>query len=151
MTTIEQVTLIEAPIEKCFSLSLSIDLELDAAKDFHLRAVGGVTSGQIGAGQRVRWATTQFGITVSHESEITVYRPPESFQDSMIHGLFRSFQHDHFFRPVSAERTEMRDLLRFEMPKLLLGRISERLLVKARLLKLLQLRNSLIKTRAPLR
>src|SRR5277367_1247038 len=42
---------IEAPIETCFRLPLSIDLELKAAKTHHIRAVSGVTVGIIGAGQ----------------------------------------------------------------------------------------------------
>ena len=61
MTTIELTTLIHAPVETCFQLSLSIDLELEAARAHHLRAVGGVTSGIISAGQRVKWKTKQFG------------------------------------------------------------------------------------------
>jgi hypothetical protein len=51
MTTIELIPPIEAPIEVCFQLSLSIDLELRAAQAQHVRAVSGVTSGIIGPGQ----------------------------------------------------------------------------------------------------
>jgi hypothetical protein len=79
MSTIELITLIEAPVETCFQLSLSIDLELKAAKAHHIKAVSGVTSGIIGAGQRVGWETKQFGITVSHVSEITGFEQPLFF------------------------------------------------------------------------
>ena len=51
MRTIELITLIDAPVETCFRPSLSIDLELKAAEAHCIRAVGGVTSGVIGAGQ----------------------------------------------------------------------------------------------------
>lgn len=77
MTTIQLTTLIHAPVETCFQLALSIDLELEAAKAHNLRAVGGVTSG---AGQRVKWKTKQFGITVSHVSEITGFQEPLFFR-----------------------------------------------------------------------
>jgi hypothetical protein len=74
-------------VEPCFQLSLSIDLELEAARAHYLRAVGGVTSGIIRAGQRVRWKTKQFGITISHVSEITGFQEPLFFQESMIKGM----------------------------------------------------------------
>jgi ligand-binding SRPBCC domain-containing protein len=148
MTTIELTTLIHAPVETCFQLSLSIDLELEAARAHHLRAVGGVTSGIISAGQRVKWKTKQFGITVSHVSEITGFQEPLFFQDSMIKGMFKSFQHDHFFQPLGVNNTEMRDLLRFSMPFWLMGTISERFVIRSRMLHLLRLRNSLIKETA---
>jgi ligand-binding SRPBCC domain-containing protein len=148
MTTLELTTLIHAPVETCFQLSLSIDLELEAAKEHCLRAVGGVTSGIIGAGQRVKWTTKQFGITVSHVSEITGFQEPVFFQDSMITGIFRSFQHDHFFQPLGVHDTEMRDLLRFSMPFWLMGTTSERFVIRSRMLHLLRLRNSLIKATA---
>jgi len=148
MTTIELITLIDAPVETCFQLSLSIDLELKAAKTHHIRAVNGVTSGIIGAGQRVKWKTKQFGITVTHVSEITGFQQPLFFQDSMVKGMFKSFQHDHFFKPLGANKTEMRDLLRFSMPFWLMGIVSERLIIRSRLLHLLLLRNGLIKDTA---
>jgi ligand-binding SRPBCC domain-containing protein len=148
MTTIELTTLIHAPLKTCFQLSLSIDLELEAARAHHLKAVGGVRSGIIGAGQRVKWKTRQFGITVSHMSEITGFQEPLFFQDRMIEGMFKSFQHDHFFQPVGDNDTEMRDLLRFSMPFWLMGTISERFVVRTRMLHLLRLRNNLIKETA---
>ncbi len=148
MTIIELTTQIDAPVETCFQLALSIDLELQAAKTYSIRAVSGVTSGIIGPGQRVGWKTTQFGVTVSHLSEITGYQKPLFFQDRMINGIFQSFEHDHVFQPLSPCKTEMRDLLRFSMPKWLLGVIAERLIVRARLTQLLLLRNKLIQQTA---
>jgi hypothetical protein len=145
---IELFTLIDAPAERCFELSLSIDLELRAAKGHRLRAVSGVTSGVIGPGQRVSWKTTQFGIVVSHTSEITGFERPVFFQDMMVRGLFRTFRHDHFFRAVSANRTEMRDEMRFSMPLWLMGVVAERLVVLPRLMGLLKQRNQAIKEAA---
>jgi ligand-binding SRPBCC domain-containing protein len=148
MTAIELITPIDAPIEICFDLSISIDLELKAAQGSQLQAVSGVTTGAIGPGQRVGWKTKQFGIAVSHVSEITGFQRPLFFQDSMVEGIFKSFQHDHFFRPLGANKTAMRDLLRFSMPLRLMGAISERLIVRPRLKQLLLLRNRLIEETA---
>jgi len=142
MTTVELSTEIDAPVETCFQLALSIDLELEAAKTHHIRAVSGVTSGNIGPGQRVRW------ITVSHVSEISGYRQPLFFQDRMVKGTFQFFQHDHFFQPLRSDKTVMRDLLRFSMPFWLLGIVSERLIIRSRLTQLLLQRNHLIRKTA---
>jgi ligand-binding SRPBCC domain-containing protein len=148
MTTIELTTQIEAPIEICFQLALSIDLELQAAQTHHIRAVSGVTSGIIGPGERVGWKTKQFGIMVSHVSEITGYQQPLFFEDRMVKGIFKSFRHDHFFHPLSPNKTEMRDLLRFSMPFWPMGIIAERLIIRSRLTHLLLLRNKLIQETA---
>ena len=88
MTTIVAMTLINAPIEKVFTSSLDIDLELSAANEYGIRAVGGVTSGIIGAGERVTWQVKQFGLWVSHTTEISRFQEPTYFQDRMIKGLF---------------------------------------------------------------
>lgn len=56
----------------------------------------------------------------------------------MIKGMFKSFQHDHFFQPLGVNNTEMRDLLRFSMPFWLMGTISERFILRSRMLHLLR-------------
>jgi ligand-binding SRPBCC domain-containing protein len=148
MTTIHLTTIIDAPIEACFRLSLSIDLELSAAAQYEIKAVSGVTKGSIELGERVTWNTRQFGIWVTHTSEITRLESPSYFQDAMVRGLFRSFKHDHFFRRVNPNRTEMCDELHFSMPAYLLITITEHLLVKRRLTNLLAARDALIKEAA---
>jgi ligand-binding SRPBCC domain-containing protein len=148
MTRIEAINLIDAPIEACFGFSLSIDLELAAGISYGIEAIGGVTTGTIGPGERVTWRAKQFGVWVKHTTEITRYEAPAYFQDSMMQGLFRFFQHDHFFRSIGPRRTEMRDQIRFGMPVLLLGMITERLVVKRRLTAMLLQRNTLIRQHA---
>jgi ligand-binding SRPBCC domain-containing protein len=145
MTTLTAITIITAPIELCFRSALSIDLELIAAKDCGIRAINGITTGIIGAGERVTWQTRQFGLWITHTSEITGFDAPVFFQDSMVKGLFDSYEHNHFFRLISATTTEMRDELRFSMPIWLTGPIAERLIVKRRLASLLSKRNDVIR------
>jgi hypothetical protein len=81
-------------------------------------------------------------------SEITGFQRPHFSQDSMLKGIFRFFQHDHFFRAVDVSRTEMRDRLSSPMPFWLMGTLSERLVMRSRLIHLLELRNNLIKETA---
>jgi len=148
MTKIGVTTLIKAPIENVFRSSLSIDLELSAAKEYGIKAVGGVTTGTIGAGERVTWQVRQFGMWVSHTTEITGFREPFYFQDSMVKGLFRTFSHDHFFRSLGPRETEMRDEMSFSMPLFLAGKVVELLFVKRRLRGLLDRRNQAIRAEA---
>ncbi len=148
MTIIEATTIIDAPAEVCFHLSLNINLELYAAHQYGIKAIGGVTTGTIGLGERVTWKIRQFGIYMTHTSEITRLEAPTYFQDAMVRGLFRSFHHDHFFRSLNPHSTEMRDELHFSLPTYLLGGITERLLVQRRLTQFLAARNALIKQNA---
>jgi ligand-binding SRPBCC domain-containing protein len=148
MTTIEAITIMNAPIEAVFRASLSIDLELSAAKNYGIRAVAGVTSGFIGAGQRVTWQVKQFGVRVTHTTEITGFDAPSYFQDRMVQGMFRSFCHDHFFLALDTGQTEMRDRVRLSMPFFMGGKLAEILFVKRRLVTLLYKRNVAIQNAA---
>jgi ligand-binding SRPBCC domain-containing protein len=148
MDVIRSTTLVCAPLDRCFDLSLSIDLELEAVKEFNIRAVAGTTKGLIGLGQRVRWEADQFGMRIVHESEITRFERPNYFQDCMVRGVFRSFEHDHYFYRLDQKVTEMRDVVRFSMPLRWLGPMSERLIVRRRLERLIAGRNRTIKQQA---
>lgn len=144
MTTIELKLVIAAPIERCFRLSLCIDLELKAIAKYRSKAVAGVMQGIIGPGETVTWSTRQFGIPVKHTSRITGFDSPVYFQDSMVRGIFRSYVHDHFFRSIDSKTTEMRDHLQFSMPVFMLGKLAERLIVQRRLRALIARRNAFI-------
>src|SRR5437899_1264752 len=77
------------------------------------RAIAGVTSGLIGAGQEVTWRGGHFGFALTHTSRITAYERPKYFQDCMVRGRFRRFCHDHYFE-LHDSRTLMRDEMEFE-------------------------------------
>jgi ligand-binding SRPBCC domain-containing protein len=111
MTTTRVETVIAAPAERCFLLSLSIDLHVDSASRTGERAVGGVTSGLIHMGQRVTWEGRHFGIRQRFTSEITACECPDFFQDTMVSGAFATFQHDHIFEELQG-KTRMIDELR---------------------------------------
>jgi ligand-binding SRPBCC domain-containing protein len=85
-------------------------------------------------------------LRIEHTTEITGFDQPSYFEDSMVRGLFASFQHDHFFREVAAGQTEMRDAMQFSMPDWLTGTIAKRLVVKRRLATLLSRRNDAIRS-----
>jgi ligand-binding SRPBCC domain-containing protein len=97
MVVLEQVTLLEAPIERCFDLSRSIDLHMASTTRTGEKAIAGKTSGLIGLDEQVTWRAKHFGVWQEFTSKITAFNRPHHFRDEMIRGAFRSFEHDHYF------------------------------------------------------
>ena len=144
MVVLEDVTLINAPIERCFDLSRSIDLHLESTARTGEQAVAGVTSGLIGMGEQVTWRAKHFGVWQEFTSRITAFERPHYFRDEMVRGAFRSFEHDHYFAAMPDGATKMRDVLRFAAPIPVLGRIAEPFL-RVYLRRFLRERNEVLK------
>lgn len=138
-------TTIAAPPERCFLLSLSIDLHTRSTAQTQEQAIGGVTHGLIGLGETVTWRGRHFGIMFSQTTRISQYDRPRHFQDVMVQGIFQRFDHDHFFTELDNERTLMRDELVFAAPLGPLGRLAEILVLRAYLKRFLEERNEVIR------
>jgi ligand-binding SRPBCC domain-containing protein len=147
MATIELVTLILAPPERCFDLSRSVELHVTSTKDTGERAVAGVTSGLLSLADEVTWSARHFGVRQKLTSRITAFERPGHFRDSMVSGAFRRFDHDHFFE-AKGDATEMRDVFDFESPLGPLGRIADALVLTRYLRGFLEQRNEVIKRAA---
>jgi ligand-binding SRPBCC domain-containing protein len=147
MVTLEEITLIEAPLERCFDLSRSVEVHVAGNVHFGEQAVAlkGVTTGLIELGEQVTWRARHLGIRQNLTSAITAMDRPLYFQDTMLHGAFHSMQHDHFFRTLSSGQTEMKDIFRFVAPVLLIGRIVELLFLRSYMQALLRERNAVVK------
>ena len=147
MVSLDSLTVIHAPLERCFDLAQSVEVHL--AGNVHwgetAMAVGGVTSGLVDLEQRVTWRAKHFGVWQNLTSEITAMDKPRFFQDTMIHGIFRFMEHDHFFRSLSGQATEMRDVFRFAAPLPVLGRLAEVAFLRSYMQGLLHERNAAIK------
>ena len=147
MVRLEELTVIGAPIERCFDLARSVEVHL--AGNVHSGelavAIAGVTCGLIGLGQRVTWRAKHLGVWQKLTSEITAMDRPTYFQDTMIRGAFRSMSHDHFFRPLLQDETEMRDVFCFAAPLGILGRLAEFAVLRRYMQALLRERNAVIK------
>lgn len=128
MPTLRFTTHIHAPIERCFDLSRSVDLHARSTAQTGEEAIGGVTSGLIGLGQEVTWRARHFGVWQTLTSRITACDRPRHFRDSMVHGAFKRFDHDHeFVVDGSGEGTLMTDIFSFDAPLGALGWLAERL------------------------
>jgi len=145
MQLIQLETQIAAPPERCFLLSLSIDLHKESTAQTSERAIAGVTSGVIAAGESVTWQARHFGFLLTHETLITQYERPHSFQDVMTRGMFRRFEHDHLFEQTADSETLMRDRLIFAAPLGPLGWIAEEVVLRRYMSQFLEERNKLIK------
>ena len=147
MVKLEELTMIRAPIERCFDLARSVKVHL--AGNVHCGeaavAMAGATSGLLGPAQRVTWRARHFGVRQRLTSDITAMDRPSYFQDTMIRGAFRSMHHDHFFRSLSPDQTEMRDVFCFAAPLGILGRLAERAVLRRYMQALLRERNAVIR------
>ena len=112
MSRIECETTIDAPPERCFDLSRSVELHLEAARATGERAVDGVTSGLLGAGDTVTWEARHLGRRRQLTVRIAAYDRPRFFRDEQIRGPFRRMVHDHVFEPADGG-TRMRDVFEF--------------------------------------
>jgi hypothetical protein len=147
MIRLQEITIIEAPIARCFDLARSVEVHLLA--NIHsgeqALAIGGVTSGLPELNQLVTWRARHFGVWQNLTSRYTAMQPPTYFQATMTEGIFRSMQADHFFRALPSGATEMRDDFRFAAPLPLLGPLAETLFLRRYMLALLRERNAVIK------
>ena len=144
MPKTEIITTINAPIEKCFDLSRSIDLHLESTKQTGEEAISGRTSGLIELSETVTWQAKHFGIRQTLTSKITEFDYPNLFVDEMVDGAFKSIRHEHHFTRVD-DHTLMKDVFMFESPLGILGRIANFLFLKKYMIKLLRERNRVIK------
>jgi ligand-binding SRPBCC domain-containing protein len=132
---------VNAPIERCFLLSTSIEL---VRQTLHMNPVAGKTSGLIGDNDQLLWRGWKFGIPAMHETLITGYTRPTFFQDTMGRGYFRHFQHDHHFHFIDGQTT-MWDIVRFSLPFGIAGQLVGKKIVVPHVLALMESRFALIK------
>jgi len=144
MSTIILYTKINAPIERCFNLSTSIDLHKISASNSKEQAIAGVTEGLIKLNETVTWRAKHFGIWHTMKVQITEYEKPNSFVDEMLTGSFKSMKHKHEFTS-SAEGTLMTDTFEFSSPLGILGNLVDKLILVNYMTNFLIERNAVIR------
>ena len=144
MTSIHLTTFIIAPVERVFDLSRSINLHKISTAHTGETAIAGVLTGLINENETVTWQAKHIGKQRQFTSKIIEMLRPNSFLDEMIKGDFKSFRHQHHFKKTN-NGTIMIDLLEFETPYGVLGKLINRLFLKNYIEKLLVKRNQLIR------
>lgn len=146
MVTLDTNIIIRAPIEHCFDAARNIRLHpVTVWKHTKEKAVAGVTDGFIECGQTVTFEATHFGVRQRLTSEVTTYKRPIYFTDEMQTGAFRSMTHQHFFSSLDHEYTQMKDVLIFEAPFGVLGKMAERWVLESYMKRFLEYRNKRLK------
>ncbi len=132
---------VDAPIERCFLLSTSIDL---VGETIGMRPVKGKLEGLVVDQDQVVWRGFKFGFPAYHHTLITKYKAPTFFQDTMEHGYFSYFQHDHHFHFIGGQTT-MWDIVRCSFPLGFVGHQFGRKVVIPHIQNLLQARHLLLR------
>ncbi len=144
MTTIHLTTKIKAPIQIVFDISRNIDIHQQAASKSFEVAIAGVTSGLINYNETVTWRGKHFGFYLTHKSRITAMTFYHYFVDEMEEGKFKTFKHQHFFEEIN-ELTTMTDVLQYETPFGVFGKLFDILFLKKHLTQFLLERNKILK------
>ncbi|MCX8531239.1 SRPBCC family protein [Chryseobacterium luquanense] len=147
MSTIHLETLIKADIHKVFDMARDIDLHQKSTFKTGEVAIAGRTSGLIELGETVTWRAKHLGVVQTHTSKITAMEKPYHFTDIMLKGTFKSFKHQHIFRQ-DGKNTVMADILEFESPFGIIGKLFNYFFLKNYMTKFLIERNKLIKITA---
>lgn len=140
MPTLLLETIIDAPIECCFALSLSIDAHTQSMGPSAERAIAGVTSGEIGHGESVTWQARHFGLPLCMTSLISEYERPIRFVDEQTRGPFARWWHEHRFEALG-QQTRMIDRIEFEAPLGFIGRVVEWIVLERYMKRLIARRN----------
>jgi len=133
-------TMVGAPVEAVFDLSLDVDAHLRSMRRSGERAVAGVTSGPMNLGDQVTWKARHFAIPFTMTSKIVELERPTRFVDRQVRGPFRRFRHEHRFEPAGTGCV-MIDRVEFEAPLGPVGRVVERVVLRSYMQKLIAQRN----------
>lgn len=147
MSRIHLTTIIQADMQTVFDLARDIDLHQKSTFQTGEVAIAGRTSGLIELGETVTWRAKHLGVVQTHTSEITAMEKPYHFTDIMLKGTFKSFKHQHIFRQ-DGKNTVMTDILEFESPFGIFGKLFNYFFLKNYMTKFLIERNKLIKITA---
>ena len=145
MPVIELTTVINAPIERCFDLSRSVDVHLLSTAQTHEKAIAGVTKGLMNKGEQVTWRAKHFGIYQKLTTLILEMDTPVSFIDIQLKGAFKKLHHTHLYEQ-QGEQTIMKDIFVFESPMGILGKVINRLILTNYMKRFLIARNLRIKS-----
>jgi len=141
---IHLTTHINAPINKCFELSISVDVHQQSTGNTREKAIAGVTSGMMELNDTVTWEAIHFGVKQKLTSKITKYQYPFYFVDEMVSGAFKKIYHQHVFTE-SGNTTTMTDIFEYAAPLGVFGKLAEKLFLNRYLKNFLIERNNYIK------
>jgi len=147
MPYIHLTTFIEAPRERVFDLSRSVDLHKSSMKHHEEQVVNGVMTGLMNINDDVTWKAKHLFKERTLKIKITQMQRPEFFCDEQLNGDFLSLKHEHYFKTIE-NGTIMIDQFRYEMKKNFIMKLVNRVYLEKYMRRLLEERNAVIKTAA---
>lgn len=126
-------------------MNVSIDAFPGSMSDSGLRPIAGVTSGETFLGGTVTWRARHFGLPFTLSSVISAFERPTYFVDEQTKGPFKRWWHAHSFE-TAGEGTLQIDVIEFEAPFGVLGRVVEHLILQRYMTRLIDNRNQWLKT-----
>jgi ligand-binding SRPBCC domain-containing protein len=144
MPIIDLQLFIRAPLERVFDLSRSVDVHVASTSRTEERAVAGITRGLLQLGDSVTWEAKHFGIRQRLTTRIVLLERPCHFRDSMVHGAFRRFDHDHSFVAIDGG-TMVTERFDFDSPLAHVGRLANVLFLTSYMRRFLEERVKIIR------
>lgn len=96
-------------------------------------------------GIAIQYRVTPFwGFTTNWVTEITQIKEKEYFIDDQRVGPFALWHHQHHFKALDANRTEMRDILHYQAPLGPLGSIADYLFVHRQVKQIFSFREAAV-------
>lgn len=150
MSIIRLETKIKASAKTCFDISRTVEAHTDSFAHTKEKVVAGRMSGLFELNDWVTWEANHFGIRQRLTVRVTKMEPYTMFEDRMVKGAFRSFEHQHYFEQ-QGDYTIMKDVFTYEVPGWIIGKLFDALILKRYMTKLLETRNEAIKRTAEVR
>ena len=144
MPKIHLTSFIAAPIQRVFDLSRSISLHKISTASTNEKAIAGTINGLINKNETVTWQAKHLFKTRRFTSKIIEMQSPDFFIDEMVKGDFVSFHHQHHFK-AAENGTIMIDLISFESPYGVIGKIANSIFLTTYIKFFLIKRNAVIK------
>jgi ligand-binding SRPBCC domain-containing protein len=129
VSLIHLVTLIDAPIERCFDLARSVDAHLASTSATAERVIAGKAHGLLELDDEVTWEAKHLGIRQRLTAKIVAFDRPRHFRDRMVRGAFARFDHDHTFEEID-RGTRMIDDFDFDAPLGMFGMLADAIFLR---------------------
>lgn len=136
-------TVIAAPPEAVFAASLDPALHVRSMEQYGETMIEAPAGGTFTEGSTVTWRARHFGIPFRLRSVVFDIEAPHRFCDRQIAGPFGAFLHEHDFA-AHARGTLMRDTITFHSPFGPIGRLVDRLILRAYMQRLIAERNAIL-------
>ena len=143
MPTIHLTTFIAAPIERVFDLSRNLTIYKVFMKNRKETFSSGAASNLIGHGETLTFHAKHFGKTRLVTTRVIDLKKPSSFVHEQVKGDLVHFKHEQHFKSVD-NGTIMIDLVDYESPRDMIGKVIGKLYMKKYLEQFMNTRNKLI-------